>query len=52
VYGDDPELDAGEYDVEDDSIDPGHVQGVDYDSPPKEVRMRCFFFHVLRWRMY
>lgn len=40
MYGDDPESDSGEFDSEDDSIDPGHVQGVDYETPPKEVSQR------------
>ena len=39
---DDPELEESEFDSEDDTIDPGHVQGVDYETPPKEVRPRTF----------
>lgn len=39
MYGDDPDLEASDFDSEDDSIDPGHVQGVDYETPPKEVSL-------------
>lgn len=31
-------MEEDELEDEDETIDPGHVPGVDYDTPPKEVR--------------
>ena len=33
-----------ELDDEDEIIDPGHVPGADYDTPPKEVRVPLWYF--------